>query len=69
VLASKGSIYGLVLYTGIETRTQMNNTEPKQKRGKLDIEINNVTKVLFFVMFGCSILMVILSGAHHNWAT
>jgi phospholipid-translocating ATPase len=36
VLASTGFIWGLVLYTGIETRAQMNSKMPRSKVGLID---------------------------------
>ena len=44
VLAS-GTALGLVVYTGRETRSVMNNSAPRSKTGLLDLEINNLTKV------------------------
>lgn len=61
VLASSAS-FGLVIYTGKETRAQMNSTEPQPKVGQIDREINVISKALFFFMLFCSILIVALSG-------
>ena len=36
VLASTGYMLGLVLYTGVETRAQMNAKMPRSKVGLLD---------------------------------
>ena len=36
VLASTGYMLGLVLYTGVETRAQMNSKMPRSKVGLLD---------------------------------
>lgn len=61
VLASS-TTYGIVIYTGKETRSQMNSTEPQAKVGKIDHEINIISKALFFFMLFLSVLIVILSG-------
>ena len=45
VLASSGYILGMVVYTGKETRSQMNGREPNTKFGKLDLELNRLSKV------------------------
>lgn len=44
VLAS-GTALGAVVYTGCETRSVMNNSQPRSKVGLLDMEINQLTKV------------------------
>lgn len=44
VLAA-GNAVGLVVYTGRETRSVMNNSAPRSKTGLIDLEINNLTKV------------------------
>jgi phospholipid-translocating ATPase len=51
VLAA-GNAVGLVVYTGKETRSVMNNSIPRSKVGLIDLEINDLTKVpLFFLLF------------------
>lgn len=45
VLAA-GSVVGFVIYTGPETRAVMNTSHPETKVGLLDLEINNLAKVL-----------------------
>lgn len=47
ILASQGSVIGLVLYTGSTTRAIMNNSFPSTKVGLLDLEINRISKVCF----------------------
>jgi phospholipid-translocating ATPase len=44
VIAS-GSVIGLVIYTGAETRSVMNTNAAKTKVGLLDMELNNLSKV------------------------
>lgn len=44
-VVASGSALGLVVYTGAETRSVMNNSQPRSKVGLLDIEINQLTKV------------------------
>ena len=46
-VVASGRLLGLVVYTGAETRSVMNNAAPRSKTGLLDLEINNLTKVVF----------------------
>jgi phospholipid-translocating ATPase len=67
VLASSEYILGLVLYTGIETRAQMNSKMPRSKVGLLDQEINFLSKVLFGLMLGIAALIIIMDGFQGSW--
>lgn len=62
VLASPGFIWGLVVYTGNETRAQMNSKAPRSKVGLLDNEINFISKVLFVLMLILAGLIIIMEG-------
>ncbi|KAM3127182.1 hypothetical protein pb186bvf_020701 [Paramecium bursaria] len=68
VLAN-GSIYGLVLYTGKETRMSMNSRQPKTKFGKIDDEINHMSEMLFLSMVILSIIITILSHPPLQFST
>ena len=48
---SAGNAVGVVVYTGRETRSVMNNSMPRSKVGLIDLEINDLTKVIliFFI--------------------
>jgi len=61
VLAA-GSIVGLVVYTGPETRAVMNTSHPGTKVGLLDLEINRLAKVRIppSSIFWCFILTLVL---------
>ena len=61
VLASSKAL-GLVVYVGNETRMQMNNRETRSKFGKLEMEINFLTKVLFLYLVLICVIMVLLKG-------
>jgi len=67
VLASNGYILGIVVYTGIETRFKMNLQPARNKVGKLDLEVNRLTKFLFAFMLLVSLTIVALSGFRGNW--
>jgi len=60
VLASTGFILGMVVYTGRETRSMMNARDPNTKVGKLDLELNRLSKFLFFFMLVISLIVVAL---------
>jgi len=60
VLASSGYVLGMVVYTGAESRAQMNSKAPLTKVGKLDLEINRLSKLLFMLMIVLSLGIVAL---------
>ncbi|CAH8613532.1 unnamed protein product [Heterobilharzia americana] len=66
VLAT-GSAIGLVIYTGSETRAVMNSSRVRTKRGKIDQEINNITKLLFCILVLLALVMVALKGFSGSW--
>lgn len=61
VLASDYCI-GLVIYTGKETRAEMNSSKPKAKFGIVDLEVNLYTKILFVLMFILAGVILALRG-------
>jgi len=65
ILASRKCL-GIVIYTGKETRSQMNSSTPKIKVGLLDLEVNVLNKVLFVIMLLCSLLILIIKGFSIN---
>ncbi|GIY93492.1 hypothetical protein CEXT_718281 [Caerostris extrusa] len=66
VIAS-GTAIGIVIYTGSETRSVMNNSEPRSKVGLTDLELNQQTKVLFAAVIGLAIVMMTLKGFGGLW--
>ncbi|CCE83184.1 Piso0_003756 [Millerozyma farinosa CBS 7064] len=61
VLAS-GTALGIIIYTGVETRQQMNSTKSGVKVGLLEFEINSLSKILCIVVFVLSLTLVICNG-------
>ena len=61
VVASQ-KIIGIVIYTGKETRAQMNSSTPKLKIGILDQELNTINIYLFVIMVFLSGLLASLKG-------
>ncbi|CAL4060980.1 unnamed protein product, partial [Meganyctiphanes norvegica] len=66
-VVASGRLLGLVIYTGVETRSVMNNAAPRSKVGLLDLEINNLTKLLFVAVMGLTIVMMCLKGFGGPW--
>jgi phospholipid-translocating ATPase len=62
VLASSGYIIGMVVYTGKHTRSAMNSKSPSSKVGKVDYEINKMSKILFVMMVMFAGTIIILDG-------
>lgn len=63
VLAA-GEAVGLVVYTGRETRIQMNARSPRTKVGKTDEEINLLSVLLFCFVMVLASSNLILSGTY-----
>jgi len=63
-VVANGSALGAVVYTGAETRSVMNNSQPRSKVGLLDIEINQLTKVYLYLVTILYFLLLIKN--HHN---
>jgi len=66
-VVASGTAVGLVIYTGSDTRSVMNTSQPSSKIGLLDLEINNLTKLLFLAVLILSLVMVILKGFGGPW--
>eukprot|EP01126_Amoeba_proteus_P066858 TRINITY_DN9759_c0_g2_i10.p1 TRINITY_DN9759_c0_g2~~TRINITY_DN9759_c0_g2_i10.p1 ORF type:complete len:863 (-),score=158.12 TRINITY_DN9759_c0_g2_i10:45-2633(-) len=67
VLAS-GTAIGCVVYTGSETRSVMNTSKAQTKVGLLDMELNNLAKLLFVLVIFLSFLMVAINKFKADWA-
>lgn len=66
-VVAAGSATGIVVYTGSETRSVMNNSSPRSKIGLLDMEINGLTKVLFCAVIGLAFVMMCMKGFNGPW--
>lgn len=67
VLATSGFVLALVIYTGKETRTEMNSKDPRVKVGKFDLEVNRLSKFLFLFMVMMAFCIVALNGFRGTW--
>ncbi|XP_028908503.1 probable phospholipid-transporting ATPase IIB isoform X2 [Ornithorhynchus anatinus] len=66
-VVASGTVIGVVIYTGKETRSVMNTSNPKNKVGLLDLELNQLTKALFLALVVLSVVMVTLQGFVGPW--
>ena len=66
-VVSSAECYGLVIYTGIDTKIKVNNNEIKAKKTQVDKEINSQSKLLFFSMLMISVFLQYCRGFSHNW--
>lgn len=66
-VVAAGRATGMVVYTGCETRSVMNNSSPRSKVGLIDMEINNLTKLLFCAVIGLALVMMCLKGFNGPW--
>lgn len=55
------------MFTGKETRSEMNAKTPRMKFGKLDEEVNTLSKFLFLFMVFMSLVIVALQGFLAAW--
>eukprot|EP01104_Vermistella_antarctica_P016062 TRINITY_DN53_c0_g3_i1.p1 TRINITY_DN53_c0_g3~~TRINITY_DN53_c0_g3_i1.p1 ORF type:complete len:1335 (-),score=277.74 TRINITY_DN53_c0_g3_i1:1063-5067(-) len=66
VIAS-GTVVGLTIYTGTETRAVMNTNHPSTKLGRLDEECNDLSKILFLTMNLLAVMMIVWQGFKGAW--
>ena len=45
----------------------LNTCKPRAKSGLLDLEINNLSKILFLLLVFLSLVMTVLKGLHGIW--
>lgn len=62
-----GSVTGIVIYTGKETRSVMNTRESRYKFGLVDSELNFLTKVCFVLMCFLAFLILLAKGFSEYW--
>uniref|UniRef100_A0A6Q2YGQ7 Phospholipid-transporting ATPase n=1 Tax=Esox lucius TaxID=8010 RepID=A0A6Q2YGQ7_ESOLU len=66
-VVASGTVIGVVIYTGKETRSVLNTSSPKNKVGLLDLELNRLTKALFLAQVVLAVVMVALQGFVGPW--
>ncbi|XP_040569427.1 probable phospholipid-transporting ATPase IIA isoform X1 [Lepeophtheirus salmonis] len=66
-IVANGTAIGIVVYSGPECRAIMNNSFPRSKVGLLDLELNQITKVLFMATIILSLVLMCLKGFDGPW--
>ena len=64
---TSGKVLAMVIYAGTEMRIVMNSRSPRSKIGKLDLEINTLSKLLFALLLGMSVMINALDGFGERW--
>lgn len=59
---ASGDVYILALYTGHETRMNLNSKKAMDKFGKTDFEINRIFKIVFVIFLIFALALFLLSG-------
>lgn len=62
VIASQGTTFAVVMYTGPHTRSALSTSPSRSKTGLLEYEINSLTKILCALTLALSIILVALEG-------
>ncbi|KAL7795424.1 hypothetical protein V8C37DRAFT_374477 [Trichoderma ceciliae] len=62
VIASQGTTFAVILYTGPQTRSALSTSPPRSKIGLLEYEINSLTKILCALTLALSVILVALEG-------
>ncbi|RKP21368.1 phospholipid-translocating P-type ATPase [Rozella allomycis CSF55] len=66
-VVASGVACGCVVYTGQDMRAIMNTNRPSTKRGKIDLELNNLSKFLCIFSLFISFILVALKGFVSSW--
>ncbi|CAL9703174.1 unnamed protein product [Knipowitschia caucasica] len=66
-VVASGTVVGVVIYTGRELRSVMNTSNPRNKVGLFDLEVNCLTKILFGALVMVSMVMVALQRFAGRW--
>eukprot|EP01101_Sappina_pedata_P011631 TRINITY_DN7848_c0_g1_i1.p1 TRINITY_DN7848_c0_g1~~TRINITY_DN7848_c0_g1_i1.p1 ORF type:complete len:1109 (-),score=362.16 TRINITY_DN7848_c0_g1_i1:43-3369(-) len=67
VIASTAKVSGLVIFTGAHTRSAMNTEAATTKVGVIDLEINNISKILATLLILLSFAITAFRGFHGSW--
>lgn len=59
---ANGKATGIVVYTGREMRSVMNTRDARNKTGRIDAELNFLSKVLFAFMCLLAVIITIAGG-------
>jgi len=65
-IASEGTVVGMAVYLGPESREQLNANAKTLKTGLIDTELNRITKMLVAMLVVLSAIMTVSRGVHEN---
>lgn len=63
----KGNMFGVVVYSGEDTKLMMSMVKNDPKRSKVDDELNFLSKLLFLIMLIGATILIIIKGFGSNW--
>ena len=66
-VVASGRAICVVVYNGNETRSMLNTSAPGGKVGKLDHEVNRISKMLFLLLFSLAAMLTGLRGLTGQW--
>ncbi|CDJ67463.1 phospholipid-transporting ATPase, P-type, putative [Eimeria necatrix] len=66
-VVASGTVIGIAIYTGRETRASMNASQAVTKVGLFDLEVNLMSKILFGLLCILSLSLVALRGLEGIW--
>lgn len=66
-VVASGTILGVVIHTGRETKSAMNSSKPRAKAGLIEKELNNIGILCFLLMLGVSIGLTAQQGFQGKW--
>ena len=66
-VVAAGTIEGMVVYTGSDTRMALNTNSTRSKVSLLELEVNNISKFLCASVFLLSIILVCFQGFTDKW--
>lgn len=66
-VVATGSVDGMIIYTGKDTRMALNTNASRSKVSLLESEVNNISKILCACVLTLSIVLVALQGFTNKW--
>lgn len=64
---AKGTITGMIIYSGIDSKLMMNSKEAELKRSLVTDELNTYSKILFVIMVILSLGVMYMRGSTNNF--
>ena len=64
---TSGFALALVIYTGIDTKSQLNARAPRSKVGRVDKELSRMSFILFLMLLAMATILVLSNGLKGRW--